>query len=215
MQSATPISQAEYDHGMIVAGKWCYNYGNAEAQDHYSKLYGIYLTNGGIATMTREVSPTLRGRRVAAVNANTQTKAVTTTKAAAPTRRQRSTTGTTTGLDPTRTTTGTVGPQDGKVLAKVVAAPGGITTEALRKNFARNPTLNPTLQRANILGTAIGRLLKAGYMTGPEKVGPFLATETGIAAVKMQPTSINAPRNRRKAAQPAMPEVAQPQAQAG
>ena len=165
MQSQTSVSPAEYDRAMILAGKWCYNYGNAEAQGLYSQLYGIYLTNGGMAT---EQPPAERTQQRPA-GSRTQTQA------GAGTRPQR-----------IRTAPGTPGPKDARVLARIVSN-SGVTTEELRKHFARS--MGP-----HILGTSLSRLQKGDYISGTPKTGPWTATATGIAANQRQPTSINTRR---------------------
>jgi hypothetical protein len=94
----------------------------------------------------------------------------------------------TTGRQRNRATPGTPGPKDAQVLAKIVATPA-IAIEPLRRYFEA-PTRQMT---SNILGTAISRLLKAGYITGMPKVGPFTATAMGVEAAK-KVTSINTRR---------------------
>jgi hypothetical protein len=103
---------------------------------------------------------------------------------------------------------GALGDKMARVLGKIVSTPDGITYEALAK------AITPRYMKPNEVGTGIWRLTEKGYITGTPKVGPFTATETGIEAVKTQPTSINAPRNRR-AVHSTTTEGAQPQAQAG
>jgi len=169
MQSQTPVSPAEYDRAMILAGKWCYNHGNAEAQDLYSKLYGNYLTNGGMAT----AQPPARPAQPRSAGSRTQAQAG--TRSQAGTRPPR-----------TRTADGTPGSKVARVLAKIVATPS-INIEGLRKTFARS-------MEPNVIGTALGRLFKAGHISGTPKVGPFTATAAGIEANNKQPTSINTRR---------------------
>jgi len=154
---------------MILAGKWCYNFGNTEAQDLYSKLYGNYLTNGGMATAQPPALPAQPR------SAGSRTQAQAGTRSQAGTRPPR-----------TRTADGTPGPKVARVLAKIVATPS-INIEGLRKTFARS-------MEPNVIGTALGRLFKAGYISGTPKVGPFNATAAGIEANNKQPTSINTRR---------------------
>ena len=85
----------------------------------------------------------------------------------------------------TRTADGTPGPKVARVLAKIVSIPN-INIEGLRKSLR---SMEP-----NVVGTALGRLLRAGHISGTPKVGPFTATAAGIEANNKQPTSINARR---------------------
>ena len=190
MQSmTTPISATELNSCFVNIGAWAASVGPA-ALAEYNPLYNRYLSTIG-GTMTGSVStPAVRPQRPARQAAQPQTTPA----------RQRN-----------RATPGTPGPKDAQVLAKIVGTPGGIAIEPLRRYFEA-----PTRQMStNILGTSLGRLMKAGHITGTPKVGPFTATPTGVEAAK-KVTSIN---TRRRASSKATTgataaETAQPQAAA-
>jgi hypothetical protein len=175
----------------VQIGKWAY--ANAgRAREVYSELYGIYLTENTTTTPGTTVG---RSRRSAAPATRPARQAAQPQTAPA---RQR-----------TRATPGAPGEKDGQVLAKIIASPG-ITIEPLRRYFEV-----PTRQMStNILGTSLGRLMKAGRITGTPKVGPFTATATGVEAAK-KVTSINTRRRASsKATTGATATETQPQAAA-
>jgi hypothetical protein len=152
----------------VQIGKWAY--ANAgRAREVYSELYGIYLTEG---TTDSVVVPGLQSQRPAPTPRPARRVAQT-----QPAPRQRN-----------RATPGSPGNTDGQVLAKIVASPG-ITIEPLRRYFEA-----PSREiGSNILGTCLGRLMRAGRINGTPKVGPFTATAMGVEAAK-KVTSINTRR---------------------
>jgi hypothetical protein len=196
MQSmTTPTSAQELQSCYVKIGAYMLAEDPVAYANVYEPVYSWYLRNiaGNTATNTvrspRSAAPTTRPARQAAQPQ----------PANAPSGRQR-----------TRSTTpGTPGPKDSQVLAKIVASP--VAIEPLRRYFEHPARKMST----NILGTSLGRLMKAGLITGTPKVGPFTATEAGIEAAK-KVTSIN---TRRRTASKATTgataaETAQPQAAA-
>jgi hypothetical protein len=185
MQSSTPMSIT--DTGLQTCFVQIGKWAYAKtgrAQEVYSELYGLYLREDMTTTAPQRPARTPRPAREAAPAPQGTSSRV-------------------------RTTPGTPGPKDAQVLAKIVASPE-IAIDSLRRYFEA-PTRQMT---SNILGTAISRLLKGGYISGAPKVGPFTATATGVEAAK-KVTSINTRRRASKATTGAAPaETTQPQAAA-
>jgi hypothetical protein len=182
MQSQTPISSNEVQNCMVTCGRWAYAQGvGSEAQVAYQRFYETYLAaESGMVTTAQ---PAARQRQSRA-RPRTQTAAGTRTRAAGQTR-TRAAGQTRTRPPRVRTASGTPGPSVARVLAKIVSTPE-INIEGLRRSLR---SMEP-----NIVGTALGRLFKAGHITGTPKVGPFTATAAGIEANNRQPTSINTRR---------------------
>src|SRR5262245_31981670 len=158
MQSQTPISSNEVQNCMVTCGRWAYAQGvGSEAQVAYQRFYETYLAaESGMVTTAQ---PAARQRQSQA-RPRTRTAARSRTQAQTRTRPPR-----------TRTAAGAPGPSVAKVLNKICASPG-INIEGLRKNVRG--------MEPNIIGTALGRLFKAGHISGTPKVGPFTATAAGI-----------------------------------
>src|SRR5262249_26281917 len=176
MQSQTPISSNEVQNCMVTCGRWAYAQGvGSEAQVAYQRFYETYLAaESGMGTTAQSAGRTAQqrpapqrnrtGARARAGTAATRSRAArqTPTPSAAQPR---------TRSPGVRTPAGTPGPSVAKVLNKICASPG-INIERLRKSLR---TMEP-----NVVGTALGRLFKAGHISGTPKVGPFNPTAAGI-----------------------------------
>jgi len=185
MQSTTPTSSNDLDICVMRLARDAYVKGG-ELLASFQAYHGQYLAQQSGAVTAQQPTRRSAGQQKQAGARNRSSRSAGQTRApSAGQARTRSANQPRTRSPRVRTAAGTPGPQVAKVLAKIVSSPE-INIEGLRRSLR---TMGP-----NIVGTALGRLFKAGHISGTPKVGPFTATAAGIEANNKQPTSINARR---------------------